>query len=90
VNGLQQSNPGLRATGRITQIQVNGVQGRSVELTGNSPVTQNGKAARERDWLVTLPSQRGGLLYLVFIAPEDTFGRLQATFKRILESVQLR
>jgi Zn-dependent protease with chaperone function len=90
VNGLEQSNPGLRATGGIKQIQVNGVEGRSVELSGNSPIAQNGKAARERDWLVTLPSQRGGLLYLVFIAPEDTFGRLQATYQRMLESVQLR
>lgn len=90
VNGLQQSNPGLRAAGNIAPIRVNGVEGRSIEMLGNSPVTANGKPARERDWLVTLPSQRGGLLYLVFIAPENTFARLEPTFKRMLESVQLR
>jgi hypothetical protein len=90
VNELQQSNPGLRASGRVSRIQVNGVEGRSIEMLGNSPILENGKPARERDWLITLPSSRGGLVYLVFIAPENTFGRLERTFKRMLESVQLR
>lgn len=90
VNELQQSNPGLRATGSIAQIKVNGVEGRSVEMRGNSPISENGKPARERDWLITLPSRQGGLVYLVFIAPESTFGRFELTFRRMLESVQLR
>jgi hypothetical protein len=90
VAGLEQSNPGLRASGRPTSIQVNGIEGRSVELRGNSPVQQNGKPAREQDWLITLPRPRGGLLYMVFIAPESTFGQLRPTFQRMLQSVQLR
>ena len=90
VYGLQQSNPGLRASGNIASIRVNGSEGRSVEMQGNSPVQQNGKPARERDWLITLPSQRGGVLYLVFIAPENTFAKLEPTFKKMLDSVELR
>ena len=90
VNELQQSNPGLRANGNITSIRVNGAEGRSVEMQGNSPIQHNGKPARERDWLITLPSQGGGVLYLVFIAPENTFAKLEPTFMKMLESVQLR
>lgn len=87
---LQQSNPGLRASGSLARIQVNGIEGRSIELLGNSPIEQSGKPARERDWLITLPQPRGGLLYLVFIAPENTFAQLRPTFQRILQSTQLR
>ena len=86
---LQRSNPGLRAVGSSGPIQVNGVPGRTVEMTGNSPVQQNGQPARERDWLVTLPRQDGGLIYLVFIAPENHFGQLRPTFQRILQSTRL-
>jgi hypothetical protein len=43
VSALQQSNPGLRANGNATRIQVNGTEGRSIELTGRSPVQQNGQ-----------------------------------------------
>jgi hypothetical protein len=86
---LERSNPGLRASGRLGSIQVNGIQGRAVEMTGNSPIGQNGQPARERDWLVTLPRPQGGLVYLVFIAPENYFSQLRPTFQHILESTQL-
>ena len=89
VADLQRSNPGLRASGPAGPIQVNGVQGRTVEMTGSSPIQQNGQPARERDWLVTLPRQDGGLIYLVFIAPESNFGQLRPTFQRILQSARL-
>jgi len=87
---LEQSNPGLRASGGVTRVQVNGIDGRSIELLGNSPVEQNGKPARERDWLITLPRPSGGLLYMVFIAPENTFAQLRPTFQHMLQSLQLR
>ena len=90
VAALQQSNPGLRANGSLTGIKVNGVEGRSIEMLGNSPIEQNGKPAQERDWFIALPRPSGGLLYLVFIAPETTFGQLRSTFQRMLESTRLR
>jgi hypothetical protein len=89
VADLERSNPGLRASGSSGPIQVNGMQGRTVEMTGSSPIQQNGQPARERDWLVTLPRQDGGLIYLVFIAPESNFGQLRPTFQRILQSTRL-
>jgi Zn-dependent protease with chaperone function len=91
VNSLQQSNPGLRANGSPQGIQVSGRQGRAVELTGDSPVQQNGRATRERDWLITLPNgPGGGLLYFVFVAPENSFGQLRPTYQRMLDSLQLK
>lgn len=89
VADLQRSNPGLRASSSSKPIQVNSVPGRTVEMTGSSPLRQNGQPARERDWLVTLPRRDGGLIYLVFIAPENNFGQLRPTFQRILQSTQL-
>lgn len=90
VQSLQQSNPGLRASGDPRSVKVNGVEGRSVNLTGQSPLIQNGRAASEQDLLVTVPRPQGGLLYLVFIAPENDFSRLRSTYKKMLKSFQAR
>jgi Zn-dependent protease with chaperone function len=90
VADLERSNPGLRADGRSRPLDVSGNQGRSVELTGNSPVQQNGRPLRERDWLVTLPAPQGGLVYMIFIAPENTFSQLRPTFEQILNSTRFR
>jgi len=91
VQSLQQSNPGLQASGSPRSVKVNGVEGRSVSLTGKSPIVQNGRPTSEQDWLITVPrSQGGGLLYLVFIAPENDFSRLRSTYRKMLKSLQVR
>ena len=90
VQTLQRSNPGLRLSGNTQNINLNGLQGRSVNLTGASPIQQNGGALRERDWLVTVARPQGGLLYLVFIAPERDFGQLRSTYEAMLNSLQVR
>jgi hypothetical protein len=71
-------------------VRVNGVEGRSVDLLGNSPLTDNGKPARERDWLVALPRQDGSLFYLVFVAPDRDFSSLRPTFERMLKSLHVQ
>ena len=90
VQTLQRSNPGLRLSGDTQNIDVNGLEGRSVILTGASPLQQSGEALRERDWLVTVPRRQDGLLYLVFIAPEKDFTELRSTFERMLDSLQVQ
>ncbi|MGH9566421.1 MAG: M48 family metallopeptidase, partial [Candidatus Angelobacter sp.] len=55
IQTLQQDNPGMKASGKPASVDVAGTQGRSVNLTGASPVQQNGQALPEHDWLVTLP-----------------------------------
>jgi Zn-dependent protease with chaperone function len=90
MQSLEQSNPGMKASGVPQSVQVSGVQGRSVNLIGKSPVQQHGAQLSERDWLVTLPLRQGGLLYLVFIAPERDFNQLAPTYKKMLQSLQLK
>jgi hypothetical protein len=87
---MAQSNPGMRVLGSPERIAVNGLQGRSVYLSGDSPVQQDGKALPERDWLVTVPRSQGGLLYLVFVAPEKDFTQLRPTYQRMLASLQVK
>ncbi len=92
VQSMQQTNADLRPAGNPSSITVNGVQGRAVEMTGNSPVMKNGRSQRERDWLVMLPDRRqqNGLIYFVFVAPESDFNQLRPTYERMLNSVQLQ
>jgi beta-barrel assembly-enhancing protease len=90
VSAVSQDNPGLRANGSPQKIRVNGVEGRSVELTGNSPLTDNGKPARERDWLVALPRQDGSMFYMVFVAPDRDFNALRPTYESMLKSLRLQ
>jgi hypothetical protein len=90
VQTLQQSNPGLQVSGNMQNIQVNELQGRSVNLSGASPIQRNGQPLRERDWLVTVARPQGGLLYLVFIAPDRDFGQLRSTYERMLNSLQVQ
>lgn len=89
IRGLQQNN-NLRVAGTPQRITVNGQQGRSVDLIGTSPVQQNGQPVQEHDWLVTLPNpQGGGLVYLVFVAPENSFSQLRSTYRKMLRSLRL-
>jgi hypothetical protein len=87
--GLVQQNSGMRVSGEPQHITVNGVEGRSLDLLGNSPIQKNGRPLPEHDWLVVLPRGQGGLLYLVFISPERDFSQLHATYQKMVDSVQL-
>ena len=90
IQNLQETNRGLRVYESPRRIQVNGGEALSTILTGNSPIQQDGRPVPERDWLVTMPRPEGGMLHVVFIAPEKEFGQLQATYQRMLDSLQLR
>jgi hypothetical protein len=90
IQSFQQQNPGMTVSGSPREIQVNGLQGRSVYLNGNSPIQRNGNSLPERDWLVTVPRSQGGLLYLVFVAPESDFNQLHSTYQKMLDSLQVR
>lgn len=90
VSALEQSNPGLRARGNPQPIRVNGIEGRSVDLTGQSPIERNGQPEPEHDWLVALPLGNGSVVYAVFIAPERDFSELRPTYDNMLRSLHLR
>src|SRR4029077_3397123 len=88
---LRQGNPDLRQVGTDQDIKVNGVAAKSVDLMGVSPLQDGqGKAARERDWLITLPTRDGQqVLYAVFIAPDQESAKLRGTFENMLRSLRL-
>jgi Zn-dependent protease with chaperone function len=88
--GLLQDNPGMKISGEPRNVDVNGIQGRSLELLGNSPLQLNGKPLQERDLLVAVPRAQGGLVYLVFISPDRDYNQLHPTYQKMLDSLQVR
>jgi hypothetical protein len=88
--GLLQQNSGMSVSGDIKTIKVNGVEGRSLEMVGNSPLQANGKPLPEHDWVVALPRAKNSLLYLIFVSPERDFSQLHPTYQKILDSIQLQ
>ncbi|HLY97893.1 MAG TPA: M48 family metallopeptidase [Candidatus Angelobacter sp.] len=86
IANMRQSNPGLQPMGSARTIQVSGVSGRSVELTGNSPL----QGQRERDWLATVPAPGGNMFYTVFVAPEKDFEQLRPTYETMLRSLRVQ
>ena len=88
--GMVQDNPGMRISGEIKSVEVNGKQGRLLELVGTSPLQQNGQPLPERDLLVTVPQAQGGVLFMVFVSPERDFNELHSTYKKMLDSLQVR
>ncbi|HEY6972436.1 MAG TPA: hypothetical protein VJA94_24720, partial [Candidatus Angelobacter sp.] len=89
IQNLQQSNPGLRVSGNLNRMDVNGQEARSVYLSGSSPLEKNGEAVPERDWLVTVARPQGGVMYLVFVAPEQDFNQLRSTYEKMLNSLRV-
>ncbi len=90
LDSLRQSNPDLRQLGNDENIRMNGAAGRSVDLIGSSPIQENGKPVRERDWLVTTRRSDGSLLYLVFISPDKDFATLRPTFEQMLRTLKIK
>jgi hypothetical protein len=90
IHSIQEQSPGLQVTGDAREITVDRIPGRSVDLTGTSPVQRNGKREPEHDWLVALPQAGGGLLYLVFVSPAPDFEHLRPTFEHMLKSLHMQ
>jgi hypothetical protein len=66
------------------------MQAQSQMLLGNSPLQRNGQPLREQDQLVTVAGSNNQIVYLIFIAPQNDFGRLKSTYNRMLQSLQLQ
>ncbi|HEU5453668.1 MAG TPA: M48 family metalloprotease [Terriglobales bacterium] len=86
VSGMQQQNPGMQANGNPQSIRVNGMDARSVELSSQSPIQRSGRAIPERDWLVAIGAPNGEVFYMIFVAPQQDFGKLQNTYSHMLKT----
>ncbi len=91
IAALQKDNPDLKMVGRIEDIRVNGVGAKSADFVNVSPLQgQDGKAMRERDWLVALPDRSGNLRFLMFVTTDRDSNALRPTFENMLRSLKLR
>ena len=89
VRAMQGGGGDLQPLGKASEIKVAGVSGRSLNLLSTSPFPDGkGQPQKERDRLVTVPRQDGVIIYMVFVAPEADVNRVNATFERMLKSVQ--
>jgi Zn-dependent protease with chaperone function len=90
IKQIQQSNE-LEQLGDPQPLTVAGVEGRSTFLRSPSPFPDSkGQTQPERDWLVTVPMKDGSLIFIIFVAPEADFARLEPTYQAMVKSVQLR
>ena len=90
IKKIQESNE-LEQLGPPQPLTVGGVEGRSTFLRSPSPFPDaNGQTQPERDWLVTVPMRDGSLIFMIFVAPQTDFERLQPTYQAMVKSVQFR
>ena len=90
IKQIQQNNK-LEQMGKPQPITIGGIEGRYTVLRSDSPFQNaKGEPQTERDVLVTVRRQDGSLIYMIFIAPEADFARLQPAYEAMLKSVQFR
>jgi hypothetical protein len=90
IQRIQQNNQ-LEQVSKSQPITVGGIEGRSTLLRSPSPFPgADGQAQQERDWLVTVPLSDGSLIFMIFVAPESDFSRLQPTYEAMLRSAQFK
>jgi Zn-dependent protease with chaperone function len=88
VQDMQQNN-GLEPLGNAQAIKIGNVEGRSVMFHSTSPIpSAKGQPQLERDWLVTVPQRDGSTIFMIFVAPQSEFARLQPTYEAMLKSLQ--
>jgi Zn-dependent protease with chaperone function len=84
IQELRQSNQKMILVRNQGDIRVAGQRAMSIYLSNDSPI-----GGRETNWLVTMP-HTGGLLFIVFTAPEASFQNYESTFQKMLRSIQVK
>jgi hypothetical protein len=86
VGQVLRGSPHLRArAGSERQETIDGARGRSVELSGRSPLT----GADERVTVLTRELGDGHVLYALVIAPGGDYPELRPTFERMVDSLRI-
>ena len=50
----------------------------------------NHAGPRQLTWLVTVPRADGSVIFMIFVAPESDFARLQPTYEAMVKSAHLK
>ena len=82
VHHLSAQSNGMQGAGGSRRVRVANHDGLVTMLQGGSPY-----GGVEQDALLTVATPQG-LFYMVFIAPQNQFGRLQGTFEEMVESIR--
>ena len=82
IRKLKSENPKMQTAGAGKSVTVDGVNGLMTMLSEDSPF-----GGGETDGLVTV-ARPGGLVYVVFVAPDRDYTRVEKTFQQVLDSVR--
>jgi len=83
IQEMSQGNQGMRVSGNPREQRVDNKRAYLTMLTSPSPWGGN-----EVDWLVTVEMQ-GGMIYFVFIAPENDLNNARGAFDQMIQSVRI-
>ena len=83
IQQMSQENQGMRVTGNPREQRVDNKRAFLTMLTSASPWGGN-----EVDWLVTV-EMNGGMVYFVFIAPEQDLNNARGAFDQMITSVRI-
>ena len=90
IQQIGQSNE-LEQLSKPQPITVGGLEGRLTSLQSPSPFPDaKGQPQKERDWLVTVPRKDGSMIFMIFVAPQADFARLQPTYEAMIKSAQFK
>ncbi len=82
IQHLHAQNPRMQAVGKARKVRVDGSQGLVTQLASDSPL-----GGAETDMLLTV-SRPEGVFYMVFVAPQQDWGKLQDSFDHMLRSLR--
>jgi len=85
LQGIAQQNSNAKLAEQPQRITVGGSPAMITKLTSDSPYA----STREVDVVVTVDRGKG-LFYMVFVAPESDFGRLEPIFQQMVKSLQFK
>ena len=84
IDGLKQSNPGMKIVRQSARVRLNNLPALSTYLSNDSPV-----GGTETDWIITVVRPEG-LIYFVCTAPQAEYSDYDKTFGNILDSVRFK
>jgi hypothetical protein len=85
VEGLAQTNPSLRASGRLQNTNLSGRSGLVATLHNVSEVTGLGETVT----VFTTQLRDGNLFYCIAVAPQDEYDAYRRSFQRVTQSIRL-
>lgn len=88
LQSLAQLRPQMHRVGEISPLTLDGGPAHAVQLEGPSPLSAADDQIKERNLLVVTQHPDGKVIWLLFIAPESHFTRMEPVFEHMLNSAR--